>query len=281
MISIIIPALNEENAIADTIQKCQQVIDSVGNHDSEIIIVDDASGDKTFEIANQTKVNIIRHSQNEGYGKSLKDGIIASLNDTIIITDADGTYPIEKIPEMLKFFNQETGMVVGARLWNKHKESYIKKMFRRILRWMVEFATDRKVPDVNSGLRIFSKKDTLPLLPGLCNTFSFTTSQSLAYLMTGKPVVYFPVEYGKRIGNTKVRPFRDSLLTLKYIFKALNQYKPVKLLQLFFILMMIVGIAGSIISLIWLSEMILWAAICCAVFSFIAWIFVVFLPKRN
>ncbi len=281
MISIIIPAFNEEKAIADIIQKCQQLISSIGDPKSEIIIVDDASTDKTNEIAKQMGVTVIRHPKNEGYGKSLKDGILASSNDTIVITDADGTYPLEKIPEMLKVFDNETSMVIGARLWKKHRESLAKKIFRKILRFLIEFATDRKVPDVNSGLRIFSKKDTLPLLPGLCTTFSFTTSQSLAYLLTGKQIVYFPVEYEKRIGKTKVKLFKDSLLTVKFIFKALNHYKPVKFLQLFFIFMIIIGIAGSIISLIWLSEIILWAAICCAVFSFIAWFFIVFLLKRN
>ena len=281
MISIIIPVLNEENAIAETIKACQKVIYAIGDSNSEIIVVDDASNDKTNDNASQTGVTIIRHLKNEGYGKSLKDGIIASKNDTIEITDADGTYPVETIPKLLKVFKEGKDMVVGARQWKSHKEFFFKKSSRKILHSMVEYSTGKKVGDVNSGMRIFSKKTVLPILSELCDTFSFTTSLTLAYMMTGKSVVYMPVEYKKRIGKTKVRPFRDSLITLKYVFKALNKYNPIKLLQLFLILMILIGLVAMGISLIWLSEIILWASVCCAIFSMIAWVFVVFLLKRK
>src|SRR5882724_9144264 len=98
MISIIIPAYNEEKAIAETIEKCKKVLAAIGDASSEVIVVDDCSKDKTAEIAAQAGAVVVRHPHNAGYGRSLKDGIRKAKNNTIVITDADGTYPIESIP---------------------------------------------------------------------------------------------------------------------------------------------------------------------------------------
>lgn len=230
MISIIIPVLNEENSIIKTIIACQKVIDTIGNSNSEMIVIDDASTDNTYKTLLLLGVKLIRHHQNMGYGKSLKDGILEAKNDIIVITDADGTYPIETSLVLLKLFNEENSMVVGERKWKTFDESFFKRIFRKILRRIIEYATNRQVPDVNSGLRIFSKKEILPFLPALCDTFSFTTSLTLAYLMTNKSVAYLPIDYNKRIGKTKVKPIKDTLKTLKYILQAINRYKPLKLL---------------------------------------------------
>jgi len=249
MISIIIPVLNEENAVVETIIACRNVIDAIGDINSEIIIVDDASIDNTYNKVLQSKVNVIRHNFNMGYGKSLKDGIVAAKNDTIIITDADGTYPIEAIPLLLNVFNNRNAMVVGERKWKTFGESFIKKTFRKILRSIIEYATNRNVPDVNSGLRIFSKKEILPFLPSLCDTFSFTTSLTLAYMMTEKLVDYLPIDYNKRIGKTKVKPIKDTLKTLQFIIQALNKYNPLKLLMPYCIFLFSLAIIIIVIAL--------------------------------
>ena len=249
MISIIIPVLNEENAIAETIKACRNVIDAIGDSNSEIIIIDDASIDNTYNKVLQSKVNLIRHNFNMGYGKSLKDGIVAAKNDTIIITDADGTYPIEAIPKLLNVHNNRYAMVVGERKWKTFSEPFIKKTFRKILRSIIEYATNRNVPDVNSGLRIFSKKEILPFLPSLCDTFSFTTSLTLAYMMTDKSVTYLPIDYNKRIGKTKVKPIKDTLKTLQFIIQALNKYNPLKLLMPYCIFIFLLSIIFIVISL--------------------------------
>ncbi len=280
MISIIIPVYNEENAIAETIHKCQQVIKEIGNADSEIIIVDDASEDKSNFNAQKPGVKVITHTHNLGYGKSLKDGILAASNDTIVITDADGTYPIEMIPTLLKSYNNGNNMSVGKRQWRIYKESLFKVISRKILNKLVTFSTNKAIPDTNSGLRIFSKIEVLPFLSDLCNTFSFTTSLTLAFLMTGKLVEYIPVEYHPRIGKTKVKPIRDSLITLKFIFKSLKRYNPRKLIQLCFVMMIFIGLIGAALSFICSTYIMFWVFNCCAFLSMLFLVFIVFLQKN-
>ena len=229
MISIVIPAYNEESCIEDTISRCQSILASIGDENSEVIVVDDCSSDRTFELASNSTANVVHHPHNIGYGRSLKDGINLAKNDIIVITDADGTYPIESIPDLFYEYKKGFDMVVGARTGKHYKESFKKRILRWILKSLVEFTAGRKIDDINSGLRIFSKKTISEYFSTLCDTFSFTTSVTLAYMMTGKFVKYIPIEYHKRIGATKVRLFKDAKRTLQFIIEAIIYYNPIKI----------------------------------------------------
>lgn len=243
MISVVIPAKDEEDAIASTIR---QVNDALPGLDYEIIIVDDGSQDATVDRAKATGATVISHPHNLGYGASLKTGIRAAKYDTIIITDADGTYPNDQIPQLLEQYNKGFDMVVGARGGQNYHESILKMPMRLILKFLVEYTTGRKVPDVNSGLRVFSKGKVQKYFNHLCNTFSFTTSMTLVYMMDNLFVSYIPIDYHKRAGKTKVRLLRDSLRTLQYIVEAITYYNPLKL----FLLICFILVLGSVICLV-------------------------------
>lgn len=229
MISVVMPALNEERSIAETVRRTGEALKSVGIDEYEIIVVDDGSADRTAELAAAGGASVIRHPANAGYGFSLKDGIRAAKHDTIVILDADRTYRPESIPELLKEYAKGFDMVVGARSGKYYRESLLKAPLRAILKLLVEFTTGRKIPDINSGLRVFSKRAVSPYLGNLCDTFSFSTSLTLAYMMANKFVSHVPVPYDKREGGTKVRLFRDSLRTIQYIVDAILFFNPIKL----------------------------------------------------
>jgi polyisoprenyl-phosphate glycosyltransferase len=255
MISVVIPAYNEELSILDTIT---QIVNILNNKfiDYEIIIVNDGSNDNTnnilmnLPIELNTHVNIINHPHNIGYGKSLKDGIIQAKYDTIIITDADQTYPFQYIDSLLEAYNKGFDMVVAAREGKHYRESLIKAPLRKILKFLVEFTAGRTIPDINSGFRVFSKQCVINYMNHLCNTFSFTTSLTLAYMMTSRYVHYVPINYEKRSGVTKVRLFHDSIRTLQYILQAINYYNPLKIFILFAIICIILSIIGFLMSAI-------------------------------
>jgi polyisoprenyl-phosphate glycosyltransferase len=115
---------------------------------------------------------------------------------------------------------------------------------RRLLRFIVEFTAGRSIPDINSGLRVFGRSAVLEYYDHLCDTFSFTTSMTLAYMMTGKFVAYVPIDYNKRVGASKVRLLRDSMKTLQYIVEAAIYYNPLKM----FVLMACIVLMSSLIS---------------------------------
>jgi polyisoprenyl-phosphate glycosyltransferase len=244
MISVVVPAFNEAGAIGDTIAKIRTTLDGT---DHEVVIVDDGCTDRTAQEAAAAGARVISHPHNLGYGAALKTGIRAAVFDTIVITDADGTYPISEMPRLIAEFRRGFNMTVGARTGEHYHESLLKSPLRYLLKWLVEFTTGRHIPDVNSGLRVFSRQEILPYLDHLCNTFSFTTSVTLAYMMTAKFVGYVPITYNERIGRTKVRLFRDSLRTLQYIVQAILYYNPLKM---FLLISAVLFLAGSVLMII-------------------------------
>lgn len=251
MFSIVIPAYNEEDAIEPTIEFIKKTLNELKLKKWELVIVDDGSEDKTFErLKKYTKdpIKVVRHPHNLGYGRSLKDGIDAATHDTIVIIDCDLTYPFEKIGDLLDLYKKGFDMVVGARTGKFYRESTLKSPLRKILRFLVEFTAGREIPDINSGFRVFSKQTAKKYFKHLCETFSFTTSITLAYMMTGKTVKYTEIPYHAREGKTKVKLFSDSLRTLQYIIQAITYYNPLKIFLLFSIFCFSCSILGFLSS---------------------------------
>jgi glycosyltransferase involved in cell wall biosynthesis len=247
MISVVIPAYNEQSAIERTIGDVHKAL--AGGPPFEIIVVDDGSSDDTGALAGKAGARVITHPHNVGYGRALKDGIAAATNDTIVIIDADGTYPAKEIPRITGELDRGFDLVVGARMGATH-DSWIKAPLRRLLKFLVEFTTGRRVPDVNSGLRAFRRSAIMPYFPQLCETFSFTTSMTLAYMLTGRFVVHLPIDYFERVGTTIVRLFRDALRTLQYIVQGIVYYNPVKMFLLLAAGALAVGALAAILYVI-------------------------------
>jgi glycosyltransferase involved in cell wall biosynthesis len=252
MISVIIPVYNEQDAILSTLEKIQQVLRDSQIAPYEIVIVDDGSFDETplrlKKLTRLENIKLVRHPHNLGYGRSLKTGILLAKYDSIVIIDADLTYPFEKLEDLLSKYKLGFDMVVGKRTGEFYRESILKSPLRKILKFLVEFTAGRPIPDINSGFRIFSKSTITKYFKHLCDTFSFTTSMTLAYMMTGKTVFYVDIPYHERSGQTKVRLFKDSLRTLQYIIQAINYYNPLKIYILFGFLCFIGAITGFFMS---------------------------------
>jgi glycosyltransferase involved in cell wall biosynthesis len=244
MISIVLPAYNEGGAIGRTLDAIAHATDLPPH---EVVVVDDGSSDRTGEIAVAAGARVIRHPDNAGYGRSLKDGITAAAHDTIVILDADGTYPIADIPRLLAEFERGFDLVVGARNGVHYRGTWFKAPLRAVLTFLVEFTVGRRVADVNSGLRVFRRATVLPYFPQLCDTFSFTTSMTLAYLLTGRFVAHVPIGYDQRIGTTKVRLLRDTLRTLQYIVQGIVYYNPVKMFLLLSAACLVVVLAAGVL----------------------------------
>jgi len=233
MISVVIPALNEEIAIGATIAGVSEVLTAANLVPFEIVVVDDGSTDQTGKIAEAAGAKVIRHPHNIGYGRSLKNGIAAAQHDMIAICDADGTYPASALPELVRLHRDGFDMAVGQRQGPHYRQSLLKMPMRALLRFLVEWTAGRRIPDINSGLRVFSRAAVMQYFSHLCDTFSFTTSMTLAYMMTGRFVAYTPIDYFERAGRSKVRLFRDAMRTLQYVVEAILYYNPLKIFLLF------------------------------------------------
>lgn len=241
-ITVIIPAYNEEKSISSTVKN---VIDlgTSNNWDLEIIVVNDGSNDSTSRIALDSGAKVINHPTNGGYGLSIQDGIEASKMHLIAITDADGTYPISELPSLVKMVTEDGfDMAVGARTGAEYKKGLWKYPARLAFKWLSEFVAGRRIPDINSGLRVMKKDKLLPHHRRTCLGFSFTTSITLIFFLNGYFVGYKPIPYAKRIGKSKVRHFQDSLRTAQILVSVISYYNPLKLYLLLALFNIFTGI---------------------------------------
>jgi len=222
--TVIIPAYNESVSIISTISEIQNLSNKI-----EIIVVDDGSNDGTYELAKQTGVKILRHPLNKGYGASLKTGIRNAKYNTIVITDADETYPNEKIPELVKIFvNEDIDMVVGARTKKNVKIPLIRKPAKWFITKLASFLAGTKIPDLNSGLRVMKKSVVERYIPMLPDGFSFTSTITLAMLTNDYSVKYEPIDYFERSGKSKIRPMHDTLNFIQLIIRMVLYFDPLR-----------------------------------------------------
>ena len=224
-ISIVIPAFNEEGAISACIREVRESLDPQ-SYEYEIIVVDDGSKDQTAELARAEGVNVVAMPENRGYGASLKTGIRHSKFDVIVITDADGTYPADRIPDLVDQLGQYD-MVVGARTGQNVAIPFIRRPAKWLLRVLASYLAGRSIPDLNSGLRVMRKDLVRRFAHLLPPGFSFTTTITLAALCSNSLVKYSPIDYHARIGKSKIRPIHAFDFTL-LIIRTIVYFNPLK-----------------------------------------------------
>lgn len=245
--SVIIPCYNEEDAIEETLEALLADIPASANFD--IIVVNDGSTDKSGNILEQLakkldRLRVINHSQNRGYGAALKTGIKASDAEYIAITDADGTYPNERLHELVEMC-KDRDMVVGSRTGANVTYSKLRAFPKYFLRKWVSWISRYPVPDINSGLRVFRKDTTMRYIRILPNSFSFTTTITLAMLTNYHRVHYEPIDYMERIGKSKIKPIRDTLRFMMLILRTGTYFAPVRVFAPFAAVLFFAGFISA------------------------------------
>jgi glycosyltransferase involved in cell wall biosynthesis len=224
-VSAVIPSYNEEGAVAQIVKELSAALKG-GTDSFEIIVVDDGSGDSTARAAEEAGAVVIRHPINRGYGRSLVSGIEKAKYDWVLIIDADGSYPPAETAKLLPFI-PDFDMVVGARqgklFWGTSTKAFMRWTYLALAR----FVAGEPIPDANSGLRIF-RKSAAKNMPIVCFGYSFTTTMTLSFLVSGLFVKFVPIEFIERIGKSKVKPVRDILRTLQIMTQVVIHYNPLK-----------------------------------------------------
>ena len=224
--SLVIPVYNEEDAIATTVEHLHQILQS---YQYEIIVVNDGSTDFTSQVLSSvTGITLIEHNHNRGYGAALKTGIRQAQYSLIVITDADATYPNERIPDLLQLA-KKADMVVGSRTGKNVTYSSLRKIPKWFLVRFAQWVTKTKIPDLNSGLRVFNRDILVKFIPVLPNTFSFTTTITIAMLTNNYIVHYEPIDYFHRVGKSKIKPIRDTLSFVQLILRMGVYFAPLRI----------------------------------------------------
>jgi glycosyltransferase involved in cell wall biosynthesis len=229
-LSIVIPAFNEESGVRPVVAELREIFRQHGIL-GEIIVVDDGSGDATARTAAAAGARVIRHRSNRGYGAALKTGIAAATHEIVAITDADGTYPAEHIPDLLAAL-ERADMVVGSRTGGSVRIPLIRRPAKWALNRLANYLSNARIPDLNSGLRAFRRDVVMQYFPILPDQFSWTTTITLAMHCDKYAVSYFPINYRARKGRSKIVPwdagsFLILILRTSMLFRPLRVFLPI------------------------------------------------------
>jgi glycosyltransferase involved in cell wall biosynthesis len=242
-LAVILPAYNEARGIDETLRRVRDVLAAFPGT-SELIVVDDGSTDGTGERAAAAGIRVVTHAWNRGYGAALKTGIMATTAPAIMIMDADCTYPPDAIPRL---FGKLDGaeMVVGSRWLRSAGVAWIRRPGKWLLNRFASYLVGRRIPDLNSGQRVM-KRDTVVRYMHLCPSgFSFTSTITLAMIANGHNVIYEPIEYAKRTGDSKIRASHFASFIL-LVVRSMVLFNPLKVFLPIGAIVFLAGIAKLI-----------------------------------
>ncbi|MBD3370784.1 glycosyltransferase [Candidatus Fermentibacteria bacterium] len=230
--TIVVPAYNEEESIGKVLDQLESMATS-DPRSYQILVVDDGSEDGTAEVVRKHDVELLRHSSNVGYGAALKTGIRRAGHERIVIIDSDCTYPVDRIPDLLKRL-ESSDMTVGARTGSKVHDQWIRKPGKWIIRHLTQYVTGDRIPDFNSGLRAFRREFVMRYLSILPAGFSFTTTLTVAALCDGYLLDFVPIDYHPRRGKSKISAssfftFVALVARLSVFFRPLRVFVPISL----------------------------------------------------
>jgi len=225
LISVVIPAYNEEKNIHDTINRVKNNLNNI--YDYEIIVVDDGSTDKTYKIAKKMDVICIKHKKNIGKGAAFRTGISNANGEIIVQIDADSQFLPEEIHKIVKpIIENKADVVLASRFI---KGAYIEKgslTFRnRVGNYVASFLTSiacmKKITDIQAGFKAF-KRDCLKKLNFHENKFGYEPEIVIKAKMRGFRIKEIPIFYKKRRkGQSSISFFKDAYNITKTILKVI------------------------------------------------------------
>jgi len=232
-LSVVIPALNEEDGIDDIMSRVLSVrpaLAEAGIDDLELIIVDDGSTDRTAELVKaRSGATLISHSKNSGYGAALKTGFAAARGELIGFLDADGTYPPEYFPQLCQVaLAEDADIVIGSRMAGAESEMpRVRRLGNLIFAQLVSMISAQRITDSASGMRIF-KKSILDRIYPLPDGLNLTPVMSTRALHESLKMVETPIPYSERVGRSKLSVTRDGMLFAQSIVWTALTYNPVR-----------------------------------------------------
>lgn len=236
VLSIVIPAYNEEEAIAGVVERClnlrEELKATLGLDDVEIIVIDDGSRDRTAQIVlGYPDVRLVSFAQNRGYGAALKAGFAEAKGNILGFLDGDGTCDPKCFVELCHELKRRgCDVVLGSRMHRGSKMPWVRRIGNLLWAGLISFISGRRIVDPATGMRIFQRRvlDRLyPLPDGLHFSPAMTCK---AVLSNGLTIAEVPMAYAERSGRSKLSVIRDGLRFLNTILELSLLYKPRKVM---------------------------------------------------
>jgi polyisoprenyl-phosphate glycosyltransferase len=251
-VSVILPCYNEEGHVIAEVERICAAMDESG-YSYELLAIDDASTDETlarlYDAAPRfPQLEIVHFSRNGGSGVVRRLGTERARGKIVVWTDADMTYPNERIPELVGLLenDQEIDQVVGARTSEQGTYKALRVPAKWFIRKLAERLTGASIPDLNSGLRAFRREVSLPYLRLLPPGFSCVTTITVAFLANQHEVYYLPIDYYKRAGRSKFKFITDVYRYILQVLRMTMYFNPLKVLMPLALFLLGLGVVKGI-----------------------------------
>jgi len=231
-LSIVLPAYNEEGNIERVVRDAAAAAADLAPP-YEIVVVDDGSRDRTGEILARlaaemgTRLRIVRHPVNEGYGAALRDGFRATTGELVFYTDSDNQFDLRELADILPLM-KDVDAVLGYRV--DRQDPWLRKTVSGGFNRLSSAALGMSVRDLNCSFKLF-RGDLIRALPMLSNDFFVDTEMVARIHRAGWRYVQHGVRhYPRTAGRSTVRA-RDvprTLVSLTRMWFRLRGERPAR-----------------------------------------------------
>ncbi|GAA4637075.1 hypothetical protein GCM10023196_089410 [Actinoallomurus vinaceus] len=254
--TIVLPCYNEQDHVIDEVERICKAMDASGQT-YELLAVDDCSTDQTLARLEEAaphypNMQVVPFHRNGGSGTVRRIGSQQARGDIVVWTDADMTYPNDRIPELVDILDQDptVDQVVGARTTEEGTHKFLRVPAKWFIRKTAEVLAGQKIPDLNSGLRAFRKDVAEPYLKLLPPGFSCVTTITLAFLSNQHDVRYVPIDYSKRAGSSKFHFVHDAYRYILQVLRMVMYFNPLKVLMPLALWLLGLGVAKGILDMV-------------------------------
>jgi glycosyltransferase involved in cell wall biosynthesis len=232
VLSIVIPALNEEEAIGSTIERAlaarARIVAESPAAAVEVLVVNDGSSDRTEEIARSyPEVTVIGFDRNRGYGAAIKMGFSLARGEWVGFLDADGTCDPAFFANLCRAIEREgADVALGSRMGEASEMPLVRTIGNTLFALLLGALSRQRIQDTASGMRVI-RRSVLPDLDPLPDGLHYTPAMTARVLLEGKlKLVEEPMPYAERVGDSKLSVAKDGLRFLVSIVRAAAIYRP-------------------------------------------------------
>ena len=240
--TVVLPAYNEGAALPHVLDELGRYLDDT----YEVLVIDDGSNDDTADVAERTPgVRLIQHPSNRGKGVAIRTGIAEAQGENVVIMDADATYPVPAIKEMVALLD-ENDLVRGIRESDPESMPVVNRVGNWLFNKLLAISHGLEGTDHLTGLYAIRRSEAVRLGTE-ARGFDIETEIGIKAKARGLREAEVPISYLPRVGEKKLSPARDGLRILGRVIVLLLIYNPTVTFILPGLVLMAISITGAIL----------------------------------
>jgi Glycosyl transferase family 2 len=239
--TVVLPAYNEGAALPHVLDELGEYLD----RSYEVLVVDDGSTDDTADVAERYPVRLVQHGSNQGKGVAIRTGISEAQGENVVIMDADATYPVPAIKEMVDLLDDHD-LVRGIRESETDSMPAVNRVGNWIFNKLLAISHGLEGTDHLSGLYAM-RRSAAVRLGTEARGFDIETEIGIKARTRGLREATIPISYLPRVGEKKLSPWKDGLRILGRVIVLLLIYNPTLTFIVPGLMLMAVTITGAVL----------------------------------